>query len=232
MNVEPPSAETLPAGEDAYRSIKSDIVLSRIAPGAAVSEAMLEKRYSFGRASIRKALTRLAQDGLIVPRARSGHQVAPLTLADIDEVFMLRRRLEPYSVRLAAGRIDEPRLRALDQLCRASYTAGDIEGELAFLEANRQFHVALGYAAGLPRLGRMVEQLHDEAARILYLGFRLKSRSEEWSHGHEALLEALTAPDPEKAEKIATDLLDHSYEQVRKAALESRSLRGAELVAG
>lgn len=231
MNPGSSDAQMHFAGDDAYRLMKSDIVLSRIAPGAAVSEATLEKRYGIGRASIRKALTRLAQDGLVVTRPRSGHQVAPLTLADIEEVFMLRRRLEPYSVRLAAGRIDEAKMRALDRLCLASYVAGDIESELKFLEANRQFHVSLGYATGLPRLARMVEQLHDEASRILYLGFRLRSRSEEWSHGHEALLEALTRPDPDLAEKIATDLLDNSYLQVRKAALESPALLGAELSA-
>jgi DNA-binding GntR family transcriptional regulator len=218
------------SGEAAYEALKSEIVLCGLAPGEEVSEAKLEKRFGFNRAAIRKALTRLTQENLIKPVGRIGHQVAPLSLADIHDVFLLRRQLEPFAARLAAGRVDEKALRELDQACQAGYVPGDRAGEVGFLEANRCFHIGIARASGSPRLAACLEQLHNETTRILYLGFRLKNRSTEWVHGHEALLDALVLPDADAAERIAAELLENSADQVTRAALGSPRILNLQLM--
>lgn len=210
--------------DEAFEAIKQDIILCRLAPGEEVSEAKLANAYSCGKAGIRKALTRLIQEGMVTAEGRRGHVIAPLSLADIKDVFRLREQIEPFAARLAAGRIDESAMRTLDEACRSGYTHGDRTSEIAFLDANRRFHLAIAEAAGSPRLYRWMEQLHNEATRILYLSLRLGGAGADWSHGHESLLEALVRPSPDDAERIARQLLENSEEDVLSAALNSPAL--------
>jgi DNA-binding GntR family transcriptional regulator len=209
---------------EVFEAIKRDIVLCHLAPGEEVSEAKLAITYACGKASVRKALTRLIQEGMVTAEGRRGHVIAPLSLADIKDVFRLREQIEPFAARLAAGRIDESAMRTLDEACRSGYTLGDRDSEIGFLNANRRFHLAIAQAAGSPRLFRWMEQLHNEATRILYLSLRLGGAAVDWSHGHESLLEALVRPSPADAERIARELLEHSEEDVLSAALNSPAL--------
>lgn len=211
----------LSLADQAYELLRDEIILCRLAPSEAVSEATLEDRFGIARAAVRSALARLTQEGLIRSPGGKSRMVAPLSIGDIQDVFLLRRQLEPLAARLAAGRVSEQLLRVLDDACREAYTPGDLKGELHFLNANRRFHLAIADASGSFRLARALEHLHNEATRILYLGFRLSDRSKEWSHGHENLMEALVRPDPDEAARIALELLDSSFDQIMRAALSS-----------
>lgn len=227
MSANPPISVSL--ADQAYDIIRDEIVLCRLAPGEMISEAILEERCGIARAAVRSALARLIQEGLIRSSGGKSRIVAPLSLADIQDVFLLRRQLEPLAARLAAGKVSEPLLRVLDDACREGYTPGDLKGELRFLNANRRFHLAIADASGSFRLARILEQLHNETTRILYLGFRLSDRSKEWSHGHENLLDALVRPDPDEAARIALELLDNSYDQILQAAMSSPRIQEVSL---
>jgi DNA-binding GntR family transcriptional regulator len=229
MTLQPQAGQMTTLADQAYELIRSDIVLCRWAPGEDISEAKVVRRYGIGKASVRHALNRLFQDRLIRPSGKKGRIVAPLSFADIRDVFLLRCELEPFAARLAAGRIEGDLLFEMDEICRAGYAPGDIASVSRFLDANRRFHLGIASAAGSPRLLKVLEELHNEATRILYLGFRLKNRSEEWAHGHEALLDALMRPDPDEAARISRALLDNSFAQIREATLNSSKLVNAPL---
>lgn len=231
LDKEAKSTQEMPLllADEAYATLKNDIVLSRLAPGKEVSESKLDAAYPFGRAAIRKALVRLGQEGLVVAASRRGTMISPLLLADIKEVFLLRAQLEPFAARLAAGRIDGQLLRILDQACAAGYTRGDHESEIRFLDSNRRFHLAIAEATGNSRLLRWMEQLHNEATRILHFSLRFGDADFNWSHGHETLLEALLRPSAEESERIARILLTRSEQDVYRAILNSPSLLSAPL---
>lgn len=226
MSHEPPA---LSLADQAYELLRDEIILCRLLPGELISEATLEERLGISRAALRSALARLTQEGLVRTNGGKSRSVAPLSIGDIQDVFLLRRQLEPLAARLAAGRVSGSLLRVLDEACREGYTPGDLRGELRFLNANRRFHLAIADASGSFRLSRALEHLHNEATRILYLGFQLRDRSKEWSHGHENLLEALLRPDPDEAARIALELLDTSYEQIMRAAIGSPRIQEVSL---
>lgn len=227
MNISEPV--TISLADQAYEIIRDEIILCQLAPGEMISEAILEERCGVARAAVRSALARLTQEGLVRSSGGKSRMVAPLSLGDIQDVFLLRRHLEPLAAKMAAGKVSESLLRVLDDACREGYTPGDLKGELRFLNANRRFHLAIADASGSFRLTRTLEQLHNEATRILYLGFRLSDRSKEWSHGHESLLEALVRPDPDEAARIALELLDNSHDEIVKAALSSPKIQAVSL---
>ena len=203
----------------AYAALRRDIVTTILPPGMALSETGLAERYRLGKAPIRAALARLAEEGLVRSAARRGWQVTPVTLRDVREVFELRLMLEPAAASMAAGRVDEPQLRALDRVVEAGYAPGDEASTLAFLEANQAFHCTIADLSGNLRLARQISRLLDEMTRMLLLGLGGRNRTGEMAHEHRSLIDALVAGDQADAEQITRAQIEESRKMVLAALL-------------
>lgn len=217
--------------ERAYQLIKRGIVHCVIAPGAEISEAQLCAQYKLGKAPVRMALNRLAHDGLVRAIPRRGYMVAPMTPRDIQDVFELRLMLEPQAARLAAGKVDGPKLKSLDEACRAGYRPGDAKSTARFLEANKAFHVTIAEATGNTRLAAAIDQLLDEMTRLLHLGLGLRDRTHEMQHEHKSLVLALVKGEGEKAEAICREQIVAARDMVMSAILNSQSFMNMALTA-
>lgn len=226
------SAKTIPLlSERAYERVKHDILCCLIPPGAEVSETRLCEQYRLGKAPVRAALSRLAHDGLVRAIPRRGYMVTPVTLKDIQDVFELRLMLEPRAARLAAGRVDAKRLRLLDEICRAGYQPGEPKSTARFLEANKDFHVAIAQASGNARLAHALSQLLDEMTRLLHLGLGIRNRTQEMQHEHRTLVRALVRGDGATAEKICREQIEAAREMVLKAMLNSDTMLNVAIAA-
>jgi DNA-binding GntR family transcriptional regulator len=188
----------------AYQRIRQDILTCRLRPTATVTEPELMKRYDIGKNSCRIALVRLAQEGFIRSIPRHGYRIAAITLKDVEEVFTLRAQLEPLAARLAVGRVDTDRLKALEEICRAPIPVMDMSEKIdVFLDANKEFHLAIAAAAGNDRLYATLSHLMDEMSRLVALGFGIQRTQPEIKHDHSAMIEAFCAGDEKRAETIA-----------------------------
>jgi len=208
----------------AYERIKHDIITCAIAPGTAITEPQICAHYKLGKAPVRMALTRLAHDGLVRAIPRRGYMVTPVTLKDIHDVFELRLMLEPAAARMAAGKVDAQRLRALDDVYRAGYQTNDAKSITRFLDANKAFHVAIAQATGNCRLATMIAQLLDQMTRLLHLGLGLRNRSQEMQHEHRTLVKALVRGDGETAERIAREQIESARNMVLSAIMTSSTV--------
>ena len=208
----------------AYERIKHDIITCAITPGTAITEPQICAHYKLGKAPVRMALTRLAHDGLVRAIPRRGYMVTPVTLKDIHDVFELRLMLEPAAARMAAGKVDAQRLRALDDVYRAGYQTNDAKSITRFLDANKAFHVAIAQATGNCRLATMIAQLLDQMTRLLHLGLGLRNRSQEMQHEHRTLVKALARGDGETAERIAREQIESARNMVLSAIMTSSTV--------
>jgi len=203
--------------EQAVAALRREIVTARLAPGETVSEAAICERLSLGKAPVRAALARLAEEGLVSAVPRRGWVVALVTVRDIHEVFDLRMILEPEAARRAAGRIDRAAMDRLDAVCRAGYRTGDAESTLAYLDANRAFHVAVAALAGNGRMARQVGRLLDESTRLLVLGLSRRDRTGEMAQEHRDLIAAMAERRAEDAAAIMRDQVAASRDMVLAA---------------
>ena len=203
--------------EQAVQAIRRDILTARLAPGAALSESGLAAALSLGKAPVRAALARLADEGLVAAVPRRGWMVGLVTIRDIHEVFDLRLLLEPEAARRAAGRIDTGAMMRLDAVCAAGYQPDDGDSAAEFLAANRAFHVAVAELSGNARLARLLGRLLDESTRMLVLGLRRRDRTGEMAHEHQALIEAMALGRAEEAARIMHEQVDASRRMVLAA---------------
>ena len=221
-----PPAEGRQAGaqnlnDTAYATIKDDIISCALQPGEEVSEGLLVARYGMSKAPIRSAMMRLRQEGLIVSRGRQGNAVSPVTLRDIQEIFQLRLVLDVTAVRLAAGKVDAVRLRALNEAAHTTYPEGDKAGQAAYLRANRKFHRYVAECTGNQRLVTLVVGLMEQHERIVHLGLAMQRREREFHHFHDDLVDALIEGDGERAAELTENALRGSQRKVLEALTDS-----------
>lgn len=224
------AASAVPRGDDAYERIRRDILSCRFMPGSIVSESQLMDTYAIGKNSCRIALVRLVHEGFVRSIPRQGYRIAPVTLRDVEEVFALRVQLEPLAARLACGRVDIALLRRLEAACRVPHPERALSDQIdVFLDANRDFHLAIAAASGNERLHRTLASLMDEMSRLVALGFGVQGTKPEIKHDHNAMIEAFEAGDGRRAETIARRHIETFQSMTMEKVYASLSSAGASL---
>jgi DNA-binding GntR family transcriptional regulator len=201
-------AESLPRSERAYELIRLDVLTFRLKPGEKTSERALEARYGLGVASVRAALPRLVQEGLVEKTTERGTFIAPLTLRGVRDTYQMRYLLEPAAAELAAERgMDPARLDQLRQVCECEWAPGDDDGIIHILFANREFNLAIAEATGNGLLAKSIRHLQNLSLRILFLATARHDAADFWGTGPAKIRDAIVARNgPLARELYAADL--------------------------
>ncbi len=144
----------------AYDRLEEMIVTCALRPGQYLSIQDLQERTGLGRTPIHQAVSRLAADTIIVIRPRHGLQIAPVDLARERTLMQLRRDLERFVVRLAAGRSSAShrnQLLYIGRLLREREAGMSID---EFNRLDRRIDQLLIGAAGEPFLANTLGPLH------------------------------------------------------------------------
>jgi DNA-binding GntR family transcriptional regulator len=147
--------------DNVYDSLRSDILMCRIAPGDEMREQDLAERYAVSRQPVREALLRLEREHLVTVQPRQGYRVNPISLADARDLLRFRLALEPACVAEAIENADQAALQALDTF---RLFAGNHED---FISYNRGFHCALAHASGNRRMAAAACDLIEQADRLV-----------------------------------------------------------------
>jgi DNA-binding GntR family transcriptional regulator len=103
------------ASEQAYRTLREEIVEWRLLPGTVLAEVEQSERLGVSRTPLREALGRLNAEGLTQAARGRGVVVTDISLEDVDELFELRETLECKAAALAAERGDPAVFRELQE---------------------------------------------------------------------------------------------------------------------
>lgn len=221
-------AAALARGDEAYERIRRDVLTCGIMPGTIVTEAELMHRYDIAKNSCRIALVRLVHEGFARSIPRQGYRIAPVTIADVEEIFTLRARLEPLAARLACGNVDVDLLQRLDEACEAPHAGQPIHHQIDwFLDTNRRFHLTIAAASGNGRLYRTLAGLMDDMARLVSLGFGVQGVRPGIEHDHEGIIKAFIAGDDLRAEALARRHVETFQQQTKDQVYASLSTAGA-----
>ena len=188
--------------ERVYGLLRSEILTCALEPGRELSEAELATRFDVSKTPVREALATLRSEGFIRTFPRRGYQVAPITFGDMNELFELRTILEAGAAELASTRITDEDLDDLATLADVVYDRDEQPSLKRFIEANRDFHTAIGRASGNLRLANQLVRTIDELERFFYLGARLRDVSGETKSDHDQIVDVLRRRDGPAARSI------------------------------
>lgn len=208
--------------ESAYRSLRRDIVGGRHAPGSRLRVEHLKDDYQVSAGTLREALALLVSDSLVVSRAQRGFRVAPMSLADIEDLTRTRTLLECAAVRdsISLGGADwEARVvGAYDKLSRAEERlAVDPAGTFdEWEDRNRAFHDALTSACPSRWIRHFQSLLYQQALRYRRLSALSVVVPASVHEEHRAIFEAVIARDVDRADTITAQHIGFSLTVIRE----------------
>ena len=85
--------------EQAYASLKQDILSGELAPGLALRLEFLKQRYQLSFTPLREALNRLQSERLVDSIALRGFRVAPLSLKEMQDSMSVRTLIDCEALR-------------------------------------------------------------------------------------------------------------------------------------
>ena len=104
-----------PLRDVVFETLRDAIITQVLKPGERLMEIQLADEMGVSRTPVREAIRKLELEGLVIMVPRKGAYVAGVSMKDIHEVYEVRAALEMLAVSLAAERITDEELDALER---------------------------------------------------------------------------------------------------------------------
>lgn len=213
-----PHTDEGPLVDDIAARIRARIMNGELAIGKPLRQAALAAEFGVSRTPVREALRQLQNGGLIEMQPHRGAVVRVPAPWEVRQAYEVRAELEGLAARRAATRITERQLAELREHNAILREAAEREagGSPATTAANDCFHTVVCVAADNPWLSRMIDRINESFPRnvsSLALAGDERHRQENIRQ-HEAIIEALTAHDPDRADDAMRDHVISSGEHL------------------
>ena len=162
-------------------------------PGAALRQDTLALEFGISKIPVREALVQLQSEGLVDIYPNRGFQVRPLTTAELDEVFNLRRRIEPPAVAAGARLADAADQRAAQDALDRLGTALHAEEFPSSGQLNCAFHLQLIVPRLQPVAADILGRLLVLAQRYVQAHLKPGGRIKRAGREHAELIKAWRA---------------------------------------
>ena len=206
------SVVPLTRAEAVAGELRRMIQKGELPPGTRLRQADIASRFGTSTTPVREAFMMLAREGVVRQDAHRGVVVFEPSLDELNETYEIREALEALATELAARKLTDDDLGALETIVTQMRPAKPAR----YVELNRDFHRRIYAAAARPRLLEMIEQLRDIASS--YIGLTVTDYDPDYRDAvqaeHEAILEALRKRDAKRAGRLVRDHLRHNARHV------------------
>lgn len=192
--------------ETAFRALRADILTGRLLPGQRLQFNELSAQYGMSVGVLREALSRLAEQGLVLSEPQQGFRVVPVSPDDLRDLTAARVEIEILTLSRALDAGDlawESRLLAahhvLDRTAQLDLDDSRRVNE-AWSAAHATFHEVLLEACPIRRLREVARSLRDASEVYRRWSYHLGSEHTRDIPGeHRTLLESVLGRDVETA---------------------------------
>jgi len=215
VDIAAPASDSRLLREKVYHQLRADMIACRLAPGTEIRENELASRFGVSKSPVRDALMRLEREGLVITLPRQGYRVAPVSLADVQDMFHLRVALEQACTERIVRRASDAQLAELDRFRHFEAAAWDG----GFVAYNREFHRALARIAGNARMRDLLIDLIDQMERAVQLSVSSLKKGDPQSlvQEHCELIDALQARQAARAQRLAARHVGDAGKRVMQA---------------
>ena len=205
--------ETL--GAQVYHLLRDRILRGEIAGGSRLIQGPLSEEIGTSRIPVRDALKRLESDGLVRCDETGRYSVVQFSTEDAEEVYAIRRRLEPFAVELAARAMTSEAMGEIKSLFNELNKAARRRRLEKYIEINTSFHMAIYEASGMVRLVRIIRGLYSGVPSLtpIVLEGRIVRSQEE----HAEIVDRLAARDGAGAARAMDRHIENALAELQKS---------------
>ncbi|MEN5242176.1 GntR family transcriptional regulator [Pseudomonas atacamensis] len=205
--------------EDLYPRLFDAILEQRIDEDSRFTEDTLQAMFSAGRADVRRVLTQLSHEQIVVLRANHRPRVAAPDRELIRQTLHARRLAENTLVRLACQRPQPDDLKCLRTLIEREKRAVEQDRRGAAIRLSGEFHLQLARMAGNLPLAHFLRSLVPLTSLAIARGPGSTRSCCAWQE-HLALVEVVERGDVSKAGMLMDRHLDHLEQKLLGPDLE------------
>jgi DNA-binding GntR family transcriptional regulator len=195
--------------------LRERIIKGFYQPGERLAEESIVKSLKVSRNTLREAFRLLTHERLLVHELNRGVFVRKLTVADVIDVYRVRKLVECTAVRRIAGRPPQ-----VDDMVAAVGSGDQAMREQdwrALGTANMMFHQAVGALADSPRIDELMRGILAELRLVFHLMADPRRFHEPYLERNKEILAAIEAGDGHLAERLLVTYLDDSQHQIVEA---------------
>ncbi|WP_045122644.1 GntR family transcriptional regulator [Pseudomonas fluorescens] len=207
--------------DDLYPRLFDAILDQRIDPASRFTEDSLKQMFGVSRADVRRVLTQLSHEQVIVLRANHRPRVAAPDAEQTRQTLHARRLTEATLVRLACQNASVEGLKRLRALVERERLAVVQERRAAAIRLSGEFHLQLAQMAGNAPLAHFLGSLVPLTSLAIARCDGSTPGCCAWQE-HLAIVEAVASGDVSMAERLMNQHLDHLEQTLLGTALEDR----------
>jgi len=185
-----------------FNYIRDAILDGRYKPGDALVETRLAEELGVSRTPIREAIRQLELEGLVISIPNKGVVVNGFSQQDIDDIYTIRSMLEGLAARWAAQRIDQQKLKELEEIVELMgyYTKKNDFEQLTQLDT--RFHGVIYEACDSKVLKHLLDNLLRYVEQARRGSLKVPMRAHQSLNEHRSIFEAIMKRNAAEAEKF------------------------------
>ncbi|WP_236196076.1 GntR family transcriptional regulator [Pseudomonas glycinae] len=205
--------------DDLYPRLFDAILEQRIDATSRFTEESLKQMFGVSRADVRRVLTQLSHEQIIVLRANHRPRVAAPDPEQTRQALHARRLAENTLVRLACQHVQAEDLKRLRALIECERLAVEKDRRGAAIRLSGEFHLQLAKMARNAPLAHFLSTLVPLTSLAIARCTKQTHRCCAWQE-HLALVEALERKDVSRAGMLMNRHLEHLEQTLLGEALE------------
>lgn len=210
----PASHKTLT--ELVYKRLRDNIMHGRLNPEELISTGKVAKAMRISSMPVRAALTRLETEGLVSIVPQKGVKVSKISIEELEELFLIRSRLEGLAAYLASPNLTESDLQRLRGLLHQMSEHARNQNAKRWLAVNEQWHQLVFRATRNEQLTRLLMDLWHRGMPRRIGAPNVRGHMERRFVEHQAILSAFEKRDSELAERLWRDHILTGGEEIIK----------------
>lgn len=204
-------------GGKVFNRLKSAILSGEYPDGAELREIIIAERLGVSRTPVREAIRQLEKEGLVEIYPNRRAHVKGITFKDVEDIYLIRSRLEGLCAELAVQKITEEQLNQLDEIICLSKFYEEKNDSEHLVKMDGQFHEVLYASCGSHMLEQQLKSLHQFVRTARLYSWKRRERTRKSLEEHEEILNAIRRKDAKMADQLAKEHILNAIESIRQS---------------
>ncbi len=200
--------------DQVFEELRRQVLTLELKPGTKISEVEVAKAMGVSRQPVRDAFYRLSKLGFLLIRPQRATTVTLISAAAVMQARFIRTALELETARVAAIRLTDTDLSALQDILDRQRAAVDAGDRARFHRLDDLFHHDICARAGVAFAWDLISENkgHMDRVRLLTLSFALEDAYQD----HVRIFDALKSRDPERSAETMRAHLTRIVQQIER----------------
>ena len=207
--------KTVSLADQVFEHLESDILSGKYSRGETLTESKLSQELGVSRTPIREALRRLEQEHLIEESGK-GSIVIGVTEKDLEDIYLIRGKIEGLAAALAAENCTDKQLAELKEVLELQEFYLEKKDADQIKKMDNKFHNKVYELSGSMVFYDTLLPLHKKVQKYRKASLQSNSRAASSVEEHRKIFEAIASKNSELASKYAYEHVEKAYNHIKK----------------